>query len=198
MLFHAGQLDDAAAAAIAAAVGTQLRLPQIRSDRMAIRSIIDGLKHQPASHIDAVLLNVETLLGKSGVVVTDNHPDRFMSWKQAAALRDSGMVTIGSHCCSHTPLTKLRLPEVEAELTTSRRIIGELAGATPCSLAYPNGDCSNEIAHATAAAGYAVAFSTERGYVSTADNPQQLRRINVHEHSTDSDGTFLARIAMLH
>jgi peptidoglycan/xylan/chitin deacetylase (PgdA/CDA1 family) len=164
--------------------------------RFAVREIVDTLKHASVAERDAAIGIVLADLAARGLTVVSDHPDRFLDWDGVRKLAASGVVTIGSHCCTHTPLPKLALPEVEAELKRSRESIGRELGAVPATLAYPNGDYTPEIAALTGR-NYSLAFTTERGLVTAGDDRSRLRRYNIHEHSTDTDGTFLARIAGL-
>lgn len=164
--------------------------------RPAVRGIVDSLKHASVAARDAAIGRVEAYVASRGLAVADGHPDRFLDWDGVRTLARSGVVSIGSHCCTHTPLPKLALADVEAELTRSRDTIRERLGTEPLALAYPNGDYDAAIAELTATA-YALAFTTERGFVERGADRTRLRRYNVHEHSTDTDGTFLARIAGL-
>jgi peptidoglycan/xylan/chitin deacetylase (PgdA/CDA1 family) len=164
--------------------------------RRAIREVINSLKGVSVAERDAAIARVESWLAARRISVHDGHPDRFLDWDGVKKLTTSGVITIGSHCCSHTPLPKLSERDVDAELTRSRATIRERIGSDPRTLAYPNGDYTTDIA-AQAARHYGLAFTTERGFVTRGDAPTRLRRFNVHEHSTDTDGTFLARIAGL-
>jgi peptidoglycan/xylan/chitin deacetylase (PgdA/CDA1 family) len=164
--------------------------------RLAVREIVDTLKHASVVERDAAIDGVLADLAARSLTVVSDHPDRFLDWEGVRKLAASGVVTIGSHCCTHTPLPKLPLSDVEAELQRSRESIGRELGAAPATLAYPNGDYTPEIAALTGRQ-YALAFTTERGLVAAGDDRARLRRYNIHEHSTDTDGTFLARIAGL-
>jgi len=112
-------------------------------------------------------------------------------------LDESGLVAIGSHCCTHTPLTKLDASAVQAELRRSRDVIRERIGVNPSDLAYPNGDHDAQIATAVRDNGYRCAYTTMRGLVDPAADAFRLRRINIHEQSTASDAAFMSRLAGL-
>src|SRR5690606_27147281 len=161
----------------------------------AIRRIIDELKAMPQPQIDALLQRVSGLLQQWQITVTGEHPDRFLSWQQVQQLHRSGVVTIGSHCCSHTPLTKLTLEQVNEELQRSRRLIGEQLGSAPLDMAYPNGNHNAEIAQAVKQQGYRTAYTTVRGHTTPSDDPHRLRRVNMNEAVAATDGLFLARLA---
>jgi peptidoglycan/xylan/chitin deacetylase (PgdA/CDA1 family) len=166
--------------------------------RAAARKLVDQVKRLPAARIRAAVDQAAAILARVGGYSDNRSVDRFMDWTDAQALHCDATFAIGSHCCTHTPLTKLEPAEVVNELDRSGARIAQMTGSRPVTMAYPNGDCSTAIAAATRDAGYELAFTTERGYVAPGDAPQQLRRINVHEHSAATPGLFLARIALLH
>lgn len=174
------------------------RIPALDAARRreAVRGIVDSLKQASVAERDAAIGRVEAYVTSRGLAVANGHPDRFLDWDGVRTLARSGVVTIGSHCCTHTPLTKLAPADVAAELTRSRDVIREKLGAAPQALAYPNGDHDAAIAELTGNT-YSLAFTTERGFVEQGAHRTRLRRYNIHEHSTDTDGTFLARIAGL-
>jgi peptidoglycan/xylan/chitin deacetylase (PgdA/CDA1 family) len=171
-----------------------LELPPAQA-RAATRTMIDSLKSQPQAQLDALLARVHSLLQQWQVDLPQNHPDRFLSWSQVKQLSDGGVVTIASHCCSHTPLTKLDAAAVREELQRSRLVIHERIGIDTRDMAYPNGDHDSNIAAAVRDSGYRTAFTTNRGHVVAAANAFTLKRINIHEHGTATPGSFLARLA---
>lgn len=171
-----------------------LELPPAEA-RAATRAMIDSLKSKPQAELDALLGKVHGLLQQWQVELPQNHPDRFLSWPQVKQLADSGVVTIASHCCSHTPLTKLDADAVREELQRSRRVIQERIGIDTRDMAYPNGDHDVNIAAAVRDSGYRTAFTTNRGHVAAAANAFTLKRINIHERGTATPGAFLARLA---
>jgi peptidoglycan/xylan/chitin deacetylase (PgdA/CDA1 family) len=166
--------------------------------RAALRRVIDVVKALPAERIGSMLREAEAIRRLDGADDAVNPIDRFMSWEDVAELHRDGTFTIGSHCCSHTPLTKLPPGEARSELARSRERIAAALGHAPLAMAYPNGDHSDAISGSAREAGYALAFTTRRGYASPAADAQQLPRINIHEHSTATPGMFLARVALLH
>lgn len=174
------------------------RLAAAPDRRASIRGIIDRIKSLPADQIASTLREAESTLRLAGADHAVNPVDRFMSWDDVAGLQRDGTFAIGSHCCSHTPLTKLGEAEARAELARSRERIAAVLGHAPNTMAYPNGDHSDGIAASARDAGYALAFTTRRGHACAGVHPQQVPRINIHEHSTATPALFLARVALLH
>lgn len=165
--------------------------------RLRIRAFVTALKDKPAAEIRGLVDEVERRLHEAGVDCTPTSVDRFLSWPEVARLGASGLVTIGSHCHSHTPLPKLDREAVVQELRSSREILARHLGTPPEDLAYPNGDYTPEIASQARAAGYRAAFTTERGHVKPGDEAWSLRRMNIHEGSSSTEAAFLARVAGL-
>jgi len=123
--------------------------------------------------------------------------DRFLSWEQAAALSSSGIVEIGSHAMSHTPLNRQPLATTARELVESRRLIRERLGGDPVTFAYPNGDFDDATVEAVRQAGYDLAFTTRRGTVSSASDAWRLERINIHEAAAPTAAALFGRITGL-
>jgi len=101
------------------------------------------------------------------------------SWEQIASLAGAG-VRIGSHTRHHRRLTTLGAEERAEELGGS---LIELRARIPAAieiLAYPNGDHDEAVCAATREAGYAAAFTTEKGRNDASTDRFRLRRVSVH------------------
>lgn len=119
----------------------------------------------------------------------------FMDWDEVAAMRRAG-VEVGCHGVNHLLLTDDRT-DAAFEVEESRRVLEERFGAPTSSFCYPNGDYDSDVVEVVRRAGFSVAFSTDRGYVSKADDPYLLKRNNICEEATRTVPMFLARIAGL-
>jgi peptidoglycan/xylan/chitin deacetylase (PgdA/CDA1 family) len=159
-----------------------------------IRDLVEKLKRRPREDINGIVRRLINSVGPSASVSAE---DRFLSWDEVRRMAHSGIVAIGSHAMSHTPLTTLPASIVEVELRHSAKVIGDAVGKIPALLAYPNGNADQEIGEQAKAGGYAAAFTTARGLVSARCNPHLLPRINIHEAATRSRAAFLGRIAGL-
>lgn len=165
--------------------------------RSQIRAFVTALKNKPAKEIQLLVNEIERRLIDAGVDCAPAPVDRFLSWQELSRLASSRLVTIGSHCRSHTPLPKLDKDAVVHELHSSREILARHLGQAPEDLAYPNGDYTQEIAFQARAAGYRAAFTTERGHVTPGDEAWTIRRMNIHEGSARTESAFFARVAGL-
>lgn len=101
------------------------------------------------------------------------------SWEQVAELAQAG-VRVGSHTRHHRRLTSLGGEERAAELAGS---LADLRARIPGALsivAYPNGDHDAAVCSAAREAGYAAAFTTEKGRNDAGTDRFRLKRVSVH------------------
>jgi peptidoglycan/xylan/chitin deacetylase (PgdA/CDA1 family) len=101
------------------------------------------------------------------------------SWEQVAELARDG-VRIGSHTRHHRRLTSLGAAERAAELAGS---LDDLRSRLPDAidlLAYPNGDHDDAVCSAAREAGYAAAYTTEKGRNDADTDRFRLKRVSVH------------------
>lgn len=101
------------------------------------------------------------------------------SWEQLAELAQAG-VRIGSHTRHHRRLTSLNEEERAAELGGS---LADLRARLPLAidlLAYPNGDHDDAVCAAAREAGYAAAYTTEKGRNDAGTDRYRLKRVSVH------------------
>jgi peptidoglycan/xylan/chitin deacetylase (PgdA/CDA1 family) len=151
-------------------------------------------KTRPRAEIDAL---VERLAAVAGVdLETLAETDGFMSWDEVSAMAQSG-ITFGAHTVEHRLLTFVPIDEARCEIRESKRIVAERVGAAASAFSYPNGYLNPAIVDEVRAAGYGVAFGTDRGHVCATDDPFTIRRLNVHEAAMDTAPMFLARMVGL-
>ncbi len=162
--------------------------------RRIIREAVDTLKARPQSEIAAIEERVRASLGEDAVNLGD---DQFMNWDQVAALTRGTRVDVGSHGCSHTPLTKLAEEQAAHELGEAGRRIALAVGSPAQSIGYPNGNYDEAVIRLTRAAGYRLGFTTDKGYLGDVRDPLKLPRINVHEGATGTMPDFLCAILMI-
>lgn len=107
------------------------------------------------------------------------------SWGQVDELARAG-VRIGSHTRHHRRLATLDEEALTAELAGS---LTDLRARVPAALdivAYPNGDHDAAVCKAAREAGYAAAFTTEKGRNDVSTDRFRLKRVSVH----GDDGAF--------
>jgi len=101
------------------------------------------------------------------------------TWEQVRTLADAG-VAIGSHTRHHRRLTQLGEDERREELSGSLAELRERLPSPTAILAYPNGDHDEPVCRAAREAGYAAAFTTEKGRNDAGTDPFRLHRVSVH------------------
>jgi peptidoglycan/xylan/chitin deacetylase (PgdA/CDA1 family) len=105
--------------------------------------------------------------------------ERVADWEQVAGLARAG-VRIGSHTRHHRRLTSLGDEELTNELAGSLvDLRSRLPGALDL-LAYPNGDHDAAVCEAAREAGYAAAYTTEKGRNDADTDRFRLKRVSVH------------------
>jgi peptidoglycan/xylan/chitin deacetylase (PgdA/CDA1 family) len=190
--WRAGERATSALAANGVAKLAELAEPEARG---AIQAAIGEHKKLPLAQLESWIDALFAALTAAGVTVESGGDDRFMSWQQVDALANSAVVTLGSHACSHRPLSKVDAATRRRELDESRRILQARLGREVRTLAYPDGGHDDATVNDTRAAGYELAFTTIRGNVHAGDAPLRLRRVNIAEYGTATRAEFLCRIA---
>lgn len=102
----------------------------------------------------------------------------YLSRAQLLRLREAGM-EIGSHGCSHRPLTALPAAEMADELRRSRDLLEQLLGGPVSLLSLPHGFGSRAVGEAAREAGYRAVCASSFGVNRTDQRPWLLHRIAV-------------------
>ena len=170
-----------------------LRMNEVDT-RIAVRPLISKLKLKSAEEIEVVIARAQALLDGLGKTTPASETDRFMSWEQVLSLKQSGLIELGSHAHTHTPLPKLSDATSDDELQLAHRKIEQALHSPPTSFAYPNGDYHEDSIRQVDAMGYELAFTTDTGWVQPGDAPLRLRRMNISESGTNSAPGFLSRL----
>jgi len=104
---------------------------------------------------------------------------RFLNWDQAREMA-GGLVTFGSHGCSHSIVSRLADDVLRDELTASKAIIEREMGRPVRHFAYPNGtrgDWDRRAVELLPELGYATAVINCRGLVEAGTDPFELPRV---------------------
>jgi len=197
LLFAAWRAGAKAAPALAATKTPAITASDETQARRAIADVVSKTKRLPPAELTAWLDKLTSGLAALGVRPETNGDDRFMRWSEVADLAGSGVVTIGSHACSHRPLSRLDAATRERELAESRRLIEARIGRKVDTIAYPDGAHDDATVDGARAAGYQLAFTTIRGTVTPGTEPLRLRRVNLAEYGTSTTAEFLCRLAGL-
>jgi peptidoglycan/xylan/chitin deacetylase (PgdA/CDA1 family) len=87
---------------------------------------------------------------------------------------------LGSHTRSHPRLDEIDPATLEDEIAGSRADLERLTGARIEHFCYPYGCYDDRVVKVVAAAGYVSAVTTERGRVTSTDDPLRLPRISIN------------------
>lgn len=161
--------------------------------RQRAREFVTGLKLRDRSVAHELIERLRTAL--SSLPESGNlGEDTFMDWAEVNALREGGLITIGSHAHSHTRLTTLGYQGARREFETSRQALAGQGITEVIACAYPNGDVNDPVEAAATDAGFALGFATKGGLVAHRSEAMHLRRINIHEADCRSGAELLYRM----
>lgn len=155
-----------------------------------IKSIIRDIKNKAYPEIDALIADLEAVLGDAR---PDYGLDSYLSVAQMREMQQGG-VSFQSHGCSHRILTRLSPQEVRHEMDASRRWLEEHLDTRPIAHAYPNGDHDTAVAECCTQTGYHAAFTTVYGDVMPDSDPYTIRRINVNENAAPNEARLLLNL----
>ena len=102
----------------------------------------------------------------------------YLSWPQAAQMRDQGM-EIGSHTVHHYTLTEINLKEMERELRGSRLMLESNLSITKAVFANPFGETAPAVVALLEKTGYQAACSSVVGLNRPGENLFMIRRMSV-------------------
>lgn len=136
--------------------GRRLRLTSQPERLAATRIVHNALQEVPTDESIAAVKSIVDRLG------TGPAPAEVLSWREIQSLAGAG-VGIGGHSHAHHRLDRMHPDALRNDLATCRRILEEQLGSAPRAFAYPTGYHSDASAAAVGAAGFEVAFTTERG-----------------------------------
>ncbi len=120
----------------------------------------------------------------------------FLTWSEVLSLKNSGLISFGSHTVNHNILTNLdNNIEVEEEIFASKNelIRQKAVDDDYVSFCYPNGNYNLSIKEKVAKE-YSLACTTEFGSNGLSYDPFSLRRIAIHEDMTKTKGLLGCRI----
>jgi peptidoglycan/xylan/chitin deacetylase (PgdA/CDA1 family) len=109
-----------------------------------------------------------------------------LSWDDVLIMHKE-QVGYGSHTVSHPDLTTLPLPQLDAELVESKRILEDRLFERITAVAYPAGQYNRLVAERTKAAGYLAGWKKGGGPVQPHAEPFLLPRLRVHGRTQQKD-----------
>ena len=127
----------------------------------------------------------------------DTSTPSLLNWDQVLEMVNCGIVDVGSHTCNHIRLNKLTDANVmKYEIIDSKRHIEKITGKRVSAFCFPNGDYNEQCLNMVKQH-YLCALTTKRGVNSSDTDVYQLKRISLHEDSTNNKVSFLASISGL-
>lgn len=96
-----------------------------------------------------------------------------------------------SHTVDHKYLDQLSYDEQLKQVTQSREDIKKITKKDVIAIAYPYGNYNDDTVKATEAAGYSLAFTTDRGLADRDDNKLELNRIYVSSRYSLNDFAYI-------
>lgn len=146
--------------------------------KQAYKRLINYLKSLPN---EVAMKEVDQICNELGVSPKANC---VLGWDSLRKIAKEG-VTLGAHTRTHPIMNSITLDEMRDETLGSRGELHREIGSIPQVFAYPSGVYNNDAVKTVEQAGFALAFTTERGInqVGQADR-LRLRRINVGARTT--------------
>lgn len=111
-------------------------------------------------------------------------PEPTLNWDELRRMKD--VFTIGSHACSHRPLTGMPIDEATEEIKRSKDVLEQRLQAPVIAFSYPKGsigDFNEQLQAVIQEAGYLFAFTTLPG-----TNTPPLNRFRVRRHNVEDFG----------
>ena len=137
--------------------------------------------------------NLEELFRELGVPAELNLPGQMLRWVDIRQMLDHG-IAFGAHTVTHPVLSKLSLPELEAEIKGSKRMIENRLQRPVLHFAYPFGqgcDLSAEAKQVVVDAGFQTAVTTLWGVNGPSSDRFELRRLTPWEANAAEFGMKL-------
>lgn len=137
--------------------------------------IIYKYRHKQGNSLDSIRSEQRMLKGFKHSYISDYinqnfGPEAFIPWSdidrpftgtEVTKISENPLISIGNHTHNHAILTNYNREEIMDELTRSNRILNELTGEIPVSVAFPNGNYNNLLLDVTEEVGFKYAFTVE-------------------------------------
>jgi peptidoglycan/xylan/chitin deacetylase (PgdA/CDA1 family) len=113
--------------------------------------------------------------------------DDRLSWNEIKQMRDSGLISFGSHAVGPDPLYKMKTEqELRRQIFDSKKILEEKLGREVFAFSYPEGMFDEHIRDLVKEAGYKMAVATNPGKKYANDDLFALKRQRISLKSGDS------------
>ena len=170
------------------------------SDRQAKKACYEKicykLKLLPQQLRDPIIENLERSL-KQKLCINCSVPEIYspLEWPEVLEMTKSGLISIGSHGCSHIILTRCNPENLRKELALSKELIEKKMTMSCRFFSYPSGshgDFDSNTEKALKKTGYSCGLTTIQKINATSPNVFELKRLCV-----DARGNLTMFIMML-
>ncbi|HNQ50977.1 MAG TPA: polysaccharide deacetylase family protein, partial [Candidatus Omnitrophota bacterium] len=120
------------------------------------------------------------------LIVNDiGKPDK-LNWGQIREMRDSGLITFGSHSLSHPFLECITSPpELVNEILGSKNALERSLGRPVRTFSYPCGRLNDDVRQKVIDAGYGAAVVTNPGKTFSSSDVFALKRLRISENAAN-------------
>jgi len=151
--------------------------------RMCDRTLRSRLKSITGQKREKLIKDLEYNLSQKLIMGSDT-PEiyRSLEWYQVLDMSKSGLVSIGSHTCSHTALAHCIDEDAKRELSLSKQIIEEKTGLGCGFFCYPNGgieDFNARTRNLLKGAGYLCGLTNTTGLNDKYSDVFELKRFGM-------------------
>lgn len=159
------------------------------------RDELDEIVTQSKRFSDSELhRRIDAMQAVVGMDKSAAEPD-IVDWEQLAVMRDSGLVTYGSHTRRHVRMIPgLDRATMEDEIVASKALLEARVGRPVELFCYPNGDIQPQ-AEALVRQHYRGALTTSTGWHRLGEDPFRIKRIGVHQDIAYDETSFLSRLS---
>ncbi len=142
-------------------------------------------------HFPATVFMITNYIGATKMI--DGKPIKFMTLAELRAMRDSGLITIGSHTKNHTVLVTIKddPARLKDEIEGSKKVLEDLLGGPVNYFCYPLGTKDKSIVARVRDAGYLAAFTTNPRAGHRTGCFWALKRIKMTETCNDPLTLFM-------
>lgn len=164
----------------------------VKFNRKNLHELINLIKLYAVKNDDDEIIN--RIMEKSGL--PEKKESDFINWEQVMEMRDSDIISFGSHTSEHIILTSVSKERVKAELYGSREDLLKKKVVTSdfIPFCYPNGFTNKEISEQVKSAGYSCAVTVRRMWNDKSSDIYRLNRIGMHQDACFSSTMTILRL----
>jgi glycosyltransferase involved in cell wall biosynthesis/peptidoglycan/xylan/chitin deacetylase (PgdA/CDA1 family) len=127
------------------------------------------------------------------VKTTEGYERRVLTASELATLVSQGVIDVGGHGKTHTPLPSLELNTAREEIMVSLKYVSSFSADSSRSFAYPKGKFTNRDVDLVREAGFTRAFTVQPGYWMPTSDLYRIPRIPLLQWMNSRDVTRLIR-----